>query len=368
MRWLALVVVAAAIFTGTVLLTRDERPKEGTTSGAARSPAVTPEPRGVACGSRSADVARAPQAPRLFAADSVWNQPLAPNAAAGDQTLAKTFRTEIEREIATGTGPWIQTSNFSTPLYTVGPAQRCVRVALDVTQAYGRTLQRAFRRVPLPAGARPAAGTDGHLTLWQPSTDTLWEFWKLRREGGGWHAAWGGAMRGVSRNPGYFTRSAWPGARSFWGATATSLPAVAGTMMIRELEQGRIAHALAVSVPDARAGVYAFPAQRTDGTLRNPSAIPEGARFRVDPRVDLEKLSMPRTVRVIARAAQRYGMIVRDKTSSAVGLYAEDPSQFPHSDPYPRLFGGQLPSVLLKSFPWQHVQALPLRLSRADTS
>jgi hypothetical protein len=368
MRWLALVAVAVAIVTSTVLLTRHERPKEGTTSRAAQPPDVTPGRREAACGSKTADVARAPQEPRLFSPDSVWNRPLAPNAAAGDQTLAKTFKTEVEREIGTGTGPWIQTSNFSTPLYTVGPAQRCVRVVLDVTEPYGRTLQRAFRRVPLPADARPAAGTDGHLTVWQPATDSLWEFWKLRREGGTWHAAWGGAMQGVSRSPGYFTRSAWPGARAFWGATATSLPAVAGTMMIRELEQGRIPHALAISVPDARAGVYAFPARRTDGTLRDPAAIPEGARFRVDPRVDLEKLSMPRTVRVIARAAQRYGMIVRDKTSSAVGLYAEDPTQFPHTDPYARLFEGKLPSVLLKSFPWQHVQALPVRLRRADTS
>ena len=71
----------------------------------------------------------------------------------------------------------------STPVYVVGPDQRCVPVHLDVTQAYGKTLSKAFERVPLPADAHPAAGSDAHLTLIQPSTDSMWEFWKLRRDG-----------------------------------------------------------------------------------------------------------------------------------------------------------------------------------------
>ncbi len=90
-------------------------------------------------------------------------------------------------------------------MYVVGPDQRCVPVHLDVTQAYGKTLSTAFERVPLPADAHPAAGSDAHLTLIQPSTDSMWEFWKLRREGDQWHAAWGGAMHDISSNPGYYT-------------------------------------------------------------------------------------------------------------------------------------------------------------------
>jgi hypothetical protein len=368
MRWVALLgmVGAIAVAAWAVVTDRGVEPTANPRAGTGNAGAVD-RPRSTSCGSQSNAVATKPQLPRLFAPDSVWNRPLDSEVATGDQGLARAFRSEVNREIRLGIGPWIQTSDYSTPLYTVGAAQRCVRVALDVRQSYGRTLSRAFRRVPLPASARPAAGTDGHLTLWQPATDRLWEFWKLRRERDGWHAAWGGAIQGVSRSPGYFTSASWPGARSYWGATATSLPAVAGTMMIRELERGEIRHALAVSIPNARAGVYALPARRTDGTLTERNAIPEGARFRLDPRVDLAKLRMPRIVRIMALAAQRYGLIVRDKTSHATGFYAEDPTQFSGAEPYRGLFEGQLPSVLLKSFPWQHIQALPLVLRRAPT-
>lgn len=318
----------------------------------------------MSCGKqRNAVISRPDQ--RLFAPSSVWNRPL-PADAPTDQGLADQLISEVRHEIQEGTGPYIQTTTYSTPLYVVGPAQRCVRVTLDVTAAYGRTLKRAFVRVPLPAGARPAAGTDHHLTLWQPSTDSLWEFWKLVRRPDGWHAAWGGAMHGVSHNPGYFTSSAWPGAKSYWGATATSLPAIAGTMTVAELKSGRIDHALAITVPNARAHVYAAPAQRTDGTLSDPEAIPEGAHFRLDPKLDVGKLDLPPVVRAMAIAAQRYGLIVRDKTLADVGFFAEDPAPL-GANPYPKLFGGQYPSVLLKQFPWSHLQALKPQLQRAST-
>lgn len=308
-----------------------------------------------------------PVQPRLFADDSVWNQPLRADAADGaDQRLADAFRAEIARELQAKTGPWIQTTDSSTPLYTVRASQRCVRVHLDPTAPYARTLRRAFLRVPLPDRARPAAGGDRHLTLWQPATDSLWEFWQLRREDGRWRAAWGGAIHRVSDSPGYFTRSAWPGAARYWGATATSLPVIAGTMTIRELQAGRIDHALAVAIPNARADAYAAPAQRTDGTLNDPSAIPEGARFRLDPTIDLRTIPMPRVVRAMAVAAQRYGIVVRDKTLHATGFYAEDPTHFPDPNPYSRFFEGQYPSTLLQSFPWQYLRALPLDLRRAD--
>jgi hypothetical protein len=316
----------------------------------------------VACGN-DAD-ARVPRPnKRLFAPSSVWNQPL-PDSTRTDKALAEQLKAEAAKEIRNATGPYIQTTKFSTPLYTVGAHQRCVRVKLDVTARYGRTLKRAFLRVPLPKSARPAAGTDQHLTLWQPSTDSLWEFWKLQRRSDGWHAKWGGAMRHVSRSPGFFNSKSWPGSAAYWGATATSLPAIAGTMTADELQRGRIDHALAISLPNARVNVFAPPAQRTDGTLKDPGAIPEGTRFRLDPKLDIDTLDLPPVVRTMAVAAQRYGMIVRDKTFSNIGFYAEDPAPLGRN-PYPTLFGRQYPSELLAKFPWSHVQAVRPKLRKS---
>jgi hypothetical protein len=254
---------------------------------------------------------------RLFAADSVWNACFPADAPvdSGSGDMVEGLVREVKREGAAGTGPYVQTDRYSTPLYVVRAHQPVVRVALDDPRAsWRRGLQRAFRKVPIPKHARPAAGSDAHMTVWQPSRDRLWEFWQARKRRDGWHASWGGAIKHVSSSPGYFNRTSWPGlSRSNWGATATSLPVIAGTILISELRAGEINHALALDLPAPRSHSFAWPAQRTDGT-GPPSAIPEGARLRLDPDQDLESLDLPRITLIMARAAQRYGMIVRDQT------------------------------------------------------
>jgi len=304
-----------------------------------------------------------PAVVRPFAPDAVWNQPLAEDAALDPRSpeLVRAFVADIARQRRAAIGPWIETTESSTPVYTVPRDQPRVRVVLDVQQAYGRTLRQAFRAVPLPAGAQPARGPDRHLTVLQPATNSMWEFWHLRREDGQWRAAWGGAMRDVSAGPGYFTRGSWPGGEPYWGATATSLPLIAGLIRISELERGRIDHALAIAIPNARAKAAAWPAQRTDGTLSAPVALPKGARLRLDPKLDIAALDLPPAVRAIAVAAQRYGLIVRDKTLHATGFFAEDPTPSGRN-PYPRLFGGRTPGELLARFPWEHLQLVKMRL------
>lgn len=311
----------------------------------------------VSCGTSDAPGSEPTQVSGLFSPESVWNRPDVAQQPTGDPALAQELANEAESEIKQRIGPWIETTTDSTPVYVVGADHKCVSVRLDTTGTAAHTLSAAFERVPLPTNARPAAGPDAHLTLIQPSTDSMWEFWKLRKEGGQWEASWGGAIHTVSSNPGYYTPAAWPGARSDWGSTATSLPVLAGTMMIGELESGHIDHALAIAIPNARARVFAFPAQRTDGTLDTSQAIPEGTTFRLDPKLDVQALHLPRVVEMMAEAAQRYGIIVRDKTLHAIGFYAEDPSPL-GTNPYTRLFDGKSPGELLQSFPWSHLQVV----------
>jgi hypothetical protein len=311
----------------------------------------------VSCGSKDAPGSEPTQVSGLFSPDSVWNRPDVAQKPAGDPVLAQELANEAESETKQGIGPWIETNADSTPVYVVGADQKCVSVAVDTTGASARALSTAFERVPLPRSARPAAGPDAHLTLIQPSTDSMWEFWKLRKAGDQWRAGWGGAIHNLSSNPGYYTSGAWPGAQSDWGASATSLPVLAGTMTIGELESGHIDHALAIAIPNAREGVFAFPAQRTDGTLGTSQAIPEGTTFRLDPKLDVQALHLPRVVEMMAEAAQRYGIIVRDKTLHAIGFYAEDPTPL-GTNPYTRLFDGKSPGELLQSFPWSHLQVV----------
>jgi hypothetical protein len=298
--------------------------------------------------------------PRFFAPTSFWNEPLpddAPLDPSSQRLVAQLLR-DIADQKRLRYGPWIQTTDYSVPIFTVGANQPARRVDLAVTAPYGTTLRGAFMRVPLPANARPAPGTDGHLVVWQPSSDRMWEFWQLRRQSGGWLAGWGGAMEHVSRNPGVYDTTAWPGARPYWGASATSLPMVGGLIGIDELRRGRIDHALAISIPDPRANCFSKPAQRTDGSNTSNDALPEGARLRLDPKLNIDALDLPPAAATIARAAQRYGIVLRDRTARALTFYGEDPRGAP--DPYPQLFSNLAPNELLANFPWDHLQVMKM--------
>jgi hypothetical protein len=314
---------------------------------------------------RSESLLARSQAPTaaFFAPNSVFNVPLSPNAPVDPSSpiLVARLVEEVEQEQRAHSGPWIETTSYSTPVYRVPRNQATVSVKLDNHAPWARTLQAALRAVPIPPKARPAAGTDAQITIWQPSTDRLWELWRASKQRDGWHALWGGAIRAVSRSPGYYTANSWPGARSYWGASATSLPLVGGMMTIAELEHGSINHALAIDLPTARAGVYAWPAQRTDGEDPSPSSIPEGARLRISPSLDIPTLNLPPLTEEMAIAAQRYGMIVRDQTHHAIGFYAEDPTPT-GSNPYPKLMNYETPAEALAAFPWTDVEVTLMSL------
>ena len=215
-------------------------------------------------------------------------------------------------------------------------------------------LAQAFKAgVPIPSGARAAKGTDESMVVWQPSTNTLWEFWRMQDVDGKWHAKWGGKMSDVSGSPGYYAHP------SDWGGSATSLSILGGLMRISELKSGHIDHALALAIPAAAFNKFVYPAQRDDGYDKSPDAIPEGTRFRINPKLDIKALHLPPTTQMMADAAQKYGIIVRDQ-SGAMSFYGE-PVTSGHVNPYAGphgLFDGLAPNELLKYFPWSQLQAV----------
>ena len=338
---------------------------------------MTPSSAGAAVGKPAsslaavtASVAAAPAASRtrLFAANSVWNAqvpsvtPLDPSSGARVAALSDM----VDATTAGGTYPSIAANTYSTPIYRVGPDAPTTSVKLD-TGPWGLNLQAAFTAgVPIPANAAPAVGTDGHMTVYQPSTDTMWEFWRANKQLDGWHASWGGAMRNVSTKGGYYTAYSWPALPYSdgwnWGSTASSLPVAAGTATLAELRSGRIDHALAASIPAPCKGSFSWPAQRTDGISTDVNCMPEGAHLRLDPSIDVASLGLPRVTRILAVAAQRYGIIIRDRTATSVSLYAESPEPGQPS-PYTApggLFEGLATWKMLRQFPWRELELLPM--------
>jgi hypothetical protein len=340
-------------------------------SGGGTPAASQPAPAGPWPAARAAATASAPPPSpsppgepfRFYSPSSFWNTPAPADAPLDPDSgpIVAAFDSLVESEFQARTGPAINTTEYSAPIYTVPESQPTVKVTLDATNA--PALQEAWNAVPIPDDARPAVGTDGRLVVWQPSTDKLWDFWRAKREEDGWHAKWGGATQNVSSASGLPDAASWPGAQPWWGTSGCSLGIVGGLITIEDLEMGVVNHALQIGIPNVRAKVYASPALRTDGKAEDPLALPEGAHLRLDPDLDLEALNLPRATLIIARAAQRYGIYVTNGGGD-VSFQAEDPTPT-GAEPYRGPDGfwqGSYPRALLSRFPWSDLQLLQMEL------
>jgi hypothetical protein len=209
-------------------------------------------------------------------------------------------------------------------------------------------LQAALSAVPLPPDALPDSQSDKHLTVWQKSTDTIWEFWGFSWVGTVPHARYGGRVEHVSTNPGHFTDDGLQ-EHDQWGATATSIPLLAGLIRYSEARALSIPHAVALSVPE-QSCIVREPAQRTDGGCPPQGHVPPGGRFRLPATLDVNALACSPLCKAIARAVQTYGLVVRDH-AGAVALYGENTG----ADWSSTIPGGKS----LAGFPWALLQALP---------
>jgi hypothetical protein len=290
-----------------------------------------------------------------FLASGPWRAPLTADAPLDPQSPA--IVSNLQSQIQTYYGhAALNTSSYSAPIYTVPADQPTVNVTFNNCQSkpgVDPNFLAQLQSVPVPAGGVPSIGSDSEIVIWQPSIDTEWEFWKMAKDPntGVWSACWGGRLDHVSQNPGIFP--------SPYGTSASGLPMLGYLIRVSELQTGVIDHAINLEVPLARASVYSWPANRTDGQGTDPTDPAEGERFRLDPSLDLSTLNLSPGALMIARAMQQYGLIVTD-AAGAVVIQAEDPRPYETNgapDPYTSFFSGPQ-YTWLQGIPWQHLQAV----------
>jgi hypothetical protein len=309
--------------------------------------------------------------PRFLSPTSLWNTPLAADAPLDPSSSALSASVA---SMAATYGAGFNVMNWSTPIYVVPAGEPTVTMHLNPNPSTGKVnaiLQAAFNAVPVPPDAQPATGTDNMMIIYQPSTDTMWETGKTKLMSDGWHFLYGGRMINFSQNPGYYEQILAPDGspleEPFWGNSASGLPIADRVVTFRDLANGYIDHALGLILPHTwvKAGVRAWPAARTDGVSTDPNSVPEGARFRLDPALDISSLNLPPLTRMIALAAQRYGLIVCDGAGnvSMDGQVPETPAQNAAWQQALTGSGFEFWSQVLKSFPWSHLQLTQMNLS-----
>ena len=70
---------------------------------------------------------------------------------------------------------------------------------------------------------------------------------------------------------------------------------------------------------------FSYPAKQGDGTSTNPNAPLEGQWFRIDPKIDLNKLNLRPFTLLVAKAVQKYGGYAADKNLFCHTFTAEHP-------------------------------------------
>jgi len=299
----------------------------------------------------------------IFAPTSFWYQPI-PTTVALHPNSAN-FVTEFARQFKAYYGNvTINTTAYSSPVYAA--AAGAATTAVQFWDCQGKrytdaSLVNQWSAVPIPGYAQPASGTDAEMTIYQPSSDSIWEFWQARNQSGVWQACWGGRMQNVSKSDGI-----WP---VNYGTTATGLPFLGGQITAEELQRGEIRHAIGISLVDVeRASIFSWPANRSDGynPTNAPNRIAEGQRFRLDPTINVDAMNLHPVAKIIAKAAQKYGFVVWDKAGS-ISLRSQNPKSYTalgQVNPYTALFNGTPEYALLNGFPWDRLQFLPFNYGK----
>jgi hypothetical protein len=286
---------------------------------------------------------------RLFSDDSPFNQPIPPDALLDPNSEAMVQA--IIRSMRRGCFS-ISVGEFSVPVYYAG--EDTPRHDVAITDRWSEIA--SMNDVPIPDGAQPDPEDDGHLAIIDLTDGCQYEFWRARPgPDGGWEAQWGNAIS-------IYSDGVYPAGGS---SRASGIAATMGLMWPQELIAGEIDHALAFSYGFALRDGPVWPATETDGLSPDPGAIPEGARVRLDPHLNLDTLDLTPLERTIAEALTEYGMFLVDINGSSPELEIVNPISLPPGS-YQDLIPEDEPWVCL-NIPVESLQVLELPPVNTDS-
>lgn len=202
--------------------------------------------------------------------------------------------------------------NFDMSFVIVPPTQPRVDVRVQATEEsdkgpYPLPENAPIEGWPLDGRTLEAAQTTGdgdrHVIVVDPAAGMLYEFYHVFRRPSGWEAS---------------TQATWDlktnrmRPKGWTSADAAGLPIFASLPRFEECEEGRVDHAIRVTVRTTRKA-YLYPASHQAGSTDSPLAPAMGQRFRLKAAVDIS--GYPKHAQAIAQAMKKHGMFVADNGS-----------------------------------------------------
>lgn len=268
---------------------------------------------------------------RFFADDSFWNQPISGNPEIDPRSDA--WIAMLEQE-PTGNNFGLNCSKWTIPVYeadSTTPVYHIKHHYLSERSKVTWNTERThfghfpgFNPVPVPEAAIPDPEEDAHLAIIDRGRGIVWDMWGFRRlEDGSFETKTG--MVYDLYGSGAFSTDDYDIVNGesvhFHGPSrAAGVPVIAGLIMYDEVMAGEIRHKLSCATRYAAFQEFVYPASWTDGYV--PGGIPEGAVIQLDPELDLVPFGLTPEETVVARALQRYGMVIVD-VAQGQPIYAE---------------------------------------------
>ena len=270
---------------------------------------------------------------RFFSDSSFWNQPIQPDAKIDPRS--DNWIKLLQQE------PTVDHFDFNNEMWTIPvyevdsltPTYDIKKIKLDQYEKDYRLSEKDYYgfgegfgvAVPIPENATPDPAQDAHIAMVDRNRNIGWDMWGLKkRDDGTWESFTG--MKYSLNGNGIFKTERYTDILDgesvhFHGPSrAAGVPTIAGLIMYDEIISGEIKHKLSFASRFAAFQEYVYPASWADGMYKG--GIPEGAVLQLDPNLDLSQFDLLPGEIIVARALQKYGMVLVD-VASGQSIYAE---------------------------------------------
>ena len=268
---------------------------------------------------------------RYFSDESFWNQPIPENPeidTRNTEWIEMLKKEPTQNNFGTSYSVYtvpVYEADSSTPLYDI----KYQELSDDMKKNWDSKVERfghgpGFDRIPIPDSAIPDPQGDHHMAIVDWSTMTAWDMWGCEKlPDGSWKSNTG--MKYSLTGSGVFDSTMFPIKNGesihFYGPSrAAGVPIIAGLIRYDEVMAGEINHKLSFASRYCAYQEHCFPAVWTDGPV--DGGIPEGAVIQLDPKLDLSQYDLTPEELVVAKALQKYGMVLVD-WAGGQPIYAE---------------------------------------------
>jgi hypothetical protein len=277
------------------------------------------------------ETANSQQAKRFFSDTSFWNQPIPKNPEI-DPNSSRWIA--MLKQEPTGENFGITYNKWTVPVYEVDsstPVYEIKKHYLTKEEKLHWNTKRdcfghgpGFDKVPVPATAAPDPEEDAHFALVDRTRKIGWDMWAFHKLPDGTFESNTGMTYPLD-GPGVYNTESYNmidgESVHFHGPSrAAGVPIIAGLIMYDEVMDGEIRHKLSCASRYGALQEFVYPATWTDGTVEG--GIPEGAVIQLDPTLDLSRFNLTKEETIVARALQKYGVVVVDMAQGQP-IYAE---------------------------------------------